>query len=187
MKKKILLGLGGLLLVFVAFFAYRISTTGKASPAATATLQQDALRAKVSYGRPYKKNRLIFGEKEAGALVPFGRYWRLGANAATEVTFDQDVLFAGQPVRAGSYRMYAIPGAASWKVILNSQLGRWGAWEPNHDKDVLSVEVPVESQPTSTEQFTIDFSTGAQPGAGTTLDFIWDTTRVRVPLAPQKS
>src|SRR4051812_1164982 len=36
----------------------------------------------VTYGRPYKKGREIFG-----ALVPYGKVWRAGADEATEVTF----------------------------------------------------------------------------------------------------
>src|SRR5262245_4037499 len=126
--KKILIGIGALVVLFAAFIGYRIATTGKASPAATAQLSQGGLDIQVSYCRPSKKGRLIFGEKEAGALVPFGKYWRLGANAATEISFSKDVTFAGKPVRAGRYRMYAVPGATSWKVVLNSEVGKWGAF-----------------------------------------------------------
>lgn len=180
MKKNLLLGIGAVVVVLAALMAYRISTTGKASPIATVAFNQGNLEVKVVYCRPSKRERMIFGEKSAGALVPFGKYWRLGANAATEITFGKDVLFAGQPVSAGSYRMYAVPSASSWKVVLNSQLGKWGAFEPNHEKDVLTVEVPVASTPAPVEQFTIRIS--GDP-SGAKLDFAWDQTLVQVPLA----
>lgn len=180
MKKKILMGVGALLLLFASYMAYAILIGSKKSPPDTATFSQGGLDMKVTYCRPYKKGRLIFGEKEAGALVPYGKYWRLGANAATEITFSKNVLFAGKPVNAGSYRMYAVPSASSWKVVLNNELGKFGAWEPNQEKDVLSVEVPVEAAPAPTEQFTIGFS--GEP-SGAKLDLTWDTTRVRVPVS----
>src|SRR5689334_13928639 len=108
MKKKILLGIGTLVLLFAAFVGYQVLIGSKKSPKATAEFSQGGLDVKVAYCRPFKKNRVIFGEKSAGALVPNGEYWRLGANAATEITFAKNVLFGGKPVNAGSYRMYAV-------------------------------------------------------------------------------
>ncbi len=180
MKKQVLLGIGAVVVAAVLFFGYRIMTTGKLSPCDTVAFSQGGIDAKVGYCRPSKRGRLIFGEKDAGAVVPFGKYWRLGANAATEITFAKNVLFAGKPVSAGSYRMYAMPSATSWKLILNSEVGKWGAFEANHDKDVLTVEVPVEAAAAPVEQFTISFA--GEPN-GAKLVFAWDTTLVRVPLA----
>ena len=53
---------------------------------------------KVTYGRPAKKNREIFGK-----LVPFGEVWRTGANEATEITLTRDVTILGKLVAAGTY------------------------------------------------------------------------------------
>jgi hypothetical protein len=180
MKKKILIGLGVLVFLVVASGAWVVLIGNKRSPPATVTHAQGGLDVRVVYCRPYKKERLIFGEKSAGALVPYGSYWRLGANAATEITFAKNVSFAGKPVSAGTYRMYAVPGASAWKVVLNSELGMWGAREANHDKDLLSVEVPVQTGP-GLEQFTISFADGP---SGAEMVFAWDTTVVRVPLVP---
>lgn len=167
-------------MVVVAAVGVRLYLGTKVSPPATAELSQGNLDAKVTYCRPYKKGRLIFGEKAAGAVVPFGRYWRLGANAATQITFGKSVQFAGKPVSAGTYRMYAVPGPTTWKVVLNSELGKWGAREADHDKDVLSVEVPVETAATPSEQLTIGF---VPDGANAKMELAWDTTAVHVPLA----
>lgn len=180
MRKQVLLGVGALVFAVVVFFGYRILTSSKLSPCDSALLSQGELDVKVAYCRPSKRGRLIFGEKEAGAVVPFGKYWRLGANAATQITFAKNVTFAGKPVSAGSYRMYALPTAGSWKLILNSEVGKWGAFEANHDKDVLTVDVPVEAAPAPLEQFTISF---APEASGAKLDLAWDTALVRVPLA----
>ena len=179
MIKKILLVLGAILVLGGVYFGYRITTGSKISPSGSAELTQGGLDVKVTYGRPAKKGRLIFGEKAAGALVPFGQYWRLGANASTNVTFAQNVQFAGKSVSAGTYRMYAIPGANVWRVVLNSEPTRIAAREPDPAKDVVSVELPVETAATPVEQLTISF---ASEPAGAKLDLAWDTTLVRIPL-----
>ena len=182
LKKKIFLALGAIFGSLALFVGYQLATTKNHSPQATVTLKTPAgLGATVVYCRPYKKGRLIFGEAKAGALVPFGEYWRRGANAATEITFPASTLFAGKAVPAGTYRMYAVPGPAAWKVVLNSELGQWGARDADHGKDVLSVEVPAGSGPASLEQFTIDLAPGAGPDA-LELSFAWDATLVKVPL-----
>ena len=38
-----------------------------------------------------------------GYLVPFGKVWRTGANAATTLTFTDDVTIGGTEVKAGKY------------------------------------------------------------------------------------
>ena len=147
MKKKILIGVVVVLVLFGGAIAYVALTTRSHSPLEIVATKQDNLEVTVSYCRPYKKERLIFGEESADALVPYGKYWRLGANDATEITFTQDVSFAGESVSAGSYRMYAVPGADSWNISLNSELGEFGAFEPDYELDVVKVDVPSGSNP----------------------------------------
>lgn len=183
MKKKIFIGLGVLGVLLVAFVLYGVLVVSKKSPIKTTEFSTNGLDLKVVYCQPYKKGRLIFGEEKDGALQPNGKYWRLGANAATEITFNKNVNFAGKPVNAGSYRMYAVPGATTWQVSLNSELGVYfGINEPHYDLDVLKVEVPVEAAPSETEQLQIDFV-----GDSTTIsmNIMWDKTLVRVPITIQ--
>lgn len=180
MIKKIFIGLGILLLAFVLFVAYTIIFPK--SPPMTAEFSDKGLDIKVTYSQPSKKGRLIFGEEADGALQPYGKYWRLGANQATEITLSKNVTFAGQPLNAGTYRMYAVPGATSFQIGLNSELGVFLAVnEPDYTLDVLKVEVPVQTTP-ETEKFTISFSSDA---VGVNMDFVWDKTLVRVPIVPQ--
>jgi hypothetical protein len=167
-----------LLLAVVLFFAYNI--VFPASPRKEASFSNNGLDIKVSYGQPSKKGRLIFGEEKDKALQPYGKYWRLGANAATEITFSKDVTFAGKPVKAGSYRMYAVPGQTSFQISLNSELGVFlGVQEPNYKLDVLKVDVPTSANPVEVEKFVIEFSAD---GAATNMDLMWDKVVVRVPI-----
>ena len=183
MKKKILIGLGIIGVIIIGLVLYVVLIGNKKSPEATANISDRGLDIKVTYCQPSKRGRVIFGEESSGALQPFGTYWRLGANAATEITFNKDVNFAGQPVNAGTYRMYAIPGADAFTVNLNSEVGVYFAvGEPDPSLDVLSVKAPVTPQSTETEMFTIKFSTDS---VGINMDFVWDKTLFRVPISVQ--
>ena len=183
MLKKILLGIGALVIIFVVYVVYSLFIATPVSPPDTVQFSNGGLEISVDYSRPYKKGRLIFGEESEGALQPYGQYWRLGANAATEITFNKDVLFAGQPVSAGSYRMYAIPGPESFKVILNSELDVFFAFgEADPELDILTVEAPVTRQSQETEQLTIQINNS---GSGAQMDIIWDNLLFSIPIAVQ--
>jgi hypothetical protein len=180
MIKKILIVLGLVLLAFVGYVGYDLLFPK--SPRAIATYNESELSISVSHGQPSKRGRLIFGEEKDGALQPYGKYWRLGANAPTEITFNKDILFADQPVKAGTYRMYAVPGADSFQISLNSQVGSFsGAPEPDYSLDILKVNIPV-SPATETEKFVINFT---RDGNLVNMDLVWDKTQVRVPITIQ--
>lgn len=181
MLKKILIGIGVLLLAVAGFFIY--SNMFPKSPHATASFNDQGLDISVSYSQPYKRGRVIFGEASAGALQPYGQYWRLGANAATEITFSKNVIFAGKPVNAGTYRMYAMPGADSFQISLNTEVDKFfGVQEPDYSRDVVKAEIPVIAGASEIEQFTISFASDA---AGINMDMAWDKILVRVPITVQ--
>ena len=180
MKKKIFIGLGIIFVGVLGFFGYGILTTKSHSPAKTTQFSANGLDISVVYCQPSKKGRVIFGDE--GALQPYGKYWRLGANEATEITFSKNISFGGKPVNAGTYTMYAVPGANAWQVSLNSELKRWGAMEPNYDLDVIKVDVPAGTAPAETEQFVINFSNDSST---VNMDFVWDKTQVTVPITVQ--
>ena len=127
----------------------------------------------VTYGQPSKRNREIFG-----GLVPYGQVWRTGANEATQITFANDVKFAGKQLKAGTYTLFTIPTEKEWTVILNSQLNQWGAYdyEKHKDKDVLKVTVPVKKTKQPIEPLTYRFDKNNQ------LVIEWDQTQVEIPI-----
>lgn len=128
------------------------------------------VHARVLYGRPFKKDRPIFGE-----LVPFGKVWRTGADEASEITFYKDVTFGGKEVKAGSYALFTIPNKDSWDVILNSGLHQWGAFTYDEKLDVARTKAKVEMMDESVENFSITFNDG-------NMIMAWDKTMVAVPI-----
>ena len=183
MKKKILIGIGVAFLLFIVWVVYGLFIATPASPPATASYNEGGLEIAVAYSQPSKKGRLIFGEEKDGALQPYGKYWRLGANAATEITFNKDVIFGGEPIKVGSYRMYTVPGPNAFKVTLNSETGVFfGAAEPDYELDIVTVDAPVKRPASEVETFIIGFST---TDTGVIINFSWDQTLFTVPVAIQ--
>ncbi|MEJ2504556.1 MAG: DUF2911 domain-containing protein, partial [Gemmatimonadota bacterium] len=103
----------------------------------------------VDYGVPLKRGRDIFG-----ALVPFDEVWRTGANRATHLTVDRDLVIGGTRVPAGSYTLFTVPGPREWTLIVNSATDINGnAYDP--ETDFARVPMQVRSIDPAVEPFTI--------------------------------
>lgn len=180
-KKIILYSFLILILVVAGYIAYIMLTTRSHSPADTVTYSDGSFTLAIDYSRPYKKGRIIFGEESEDALVPFDTYWRTGANEATEIEFNQDIMVEGESLEAGRYRFYTIPGKEKWIIGFNSQLGEWGYYEPDYSLDVLT----VEAEPQETEEFSEQFSitTEAAGENQMVIRLHWDRTLVPIDIA----
>tara|TARA_R110002049_G_scaffold12343_1_gene55462 strand:- start:6996 stop:7550 length:555 start_codon:yes stop_codon:yes gene_type:complete len=149
------------------------------SPKDTVKFELNDLKLKVFYNRPYKKNRDIFG-----ALVPFDKVWRTGANEATTFETNKPLDVGGMPLPEGKYTLWTVPKDSVWTVIFNSKQYAWGVdnemkpmWDPNYD--ALKIDVPVEKLNRTVEQFTIAFDNSTD---NLFLTMAWDDTKVSVPL-----
>jgi hypothetical protein len=112
----------------------------------------------INYSSPGVKGRQIWG-----ALVPYDKVWRAGANAATIFATDKDIKVEGKVLKAGKYSLYAIPGEKEWTMIFNSQTGQWGintdgSTTEDPAKDVLRVMVKPQKAKAMQErmQYVID-------------------------------
>lgn len=148
------------------------TTTQQTKPLLSPRAYVNTKHVYISYGQPSKRNRVIFGE-----LVPYGQVWRTGANEATEITFRSKMKIAGIPVDTGTYTFFTIPGEKEWTIILNKQLGQWGAYEydKHKDKDVVKVNVPVVQLKKVQEKLVYEVSRKV-------LTIKWDKTSVNIPL-----
>jgi len=182
MKKKVIIGVLVVVVLLAIGFAYLNNRNRTLSPPGKTELTANGLTVSIPYSRPSVRGRLIFGTEEQKALQPYGKYWRLGANESTEITVNKDVLFNGQPVKAGTYKMYAVPGADSFDIVLNSELGKWGAMEPDYSLDVLHTKVPVEKATSPVEQYTIST---VEADGGINVVFEWSDIKFVVPVKAQ--
>jgi hypothetical protein len=124
------------------------------SPPAVAKANVRGTEVTIDYSRPSLKGRAVFGEKSP--LGPVGEVWRTGANEATTFTVSKPVKINGQPLAAGTYGLFTIPGASEWTIIFNKTAKQWGAYEYKAADDVLRVKVKPKQVATPAEQFTIN-------------------------------
>ena len=143
----------------------------------TSTLSQEFATSKIEivYSRPSMKGRTIFG-----GLVPYGQVWRTGANAATKITFGEDVVIGGTTIKPGSYSFYSIPGASEWEIIINKNTGNWGSNGYDTKDDVVRLKVKPTTLSTPVETFSM--SIGNITFNTCTIDLAWEKTQVSVPV-----
>lgn len=150
------------------------------SPEEEVVFNQDDLTIRVTYNRPYKKERDIFG-----SLVPYNTVWRTGANEATTIETNKALNFGDKTLRPGKYSLWTIPREDSWTIIFNSEYGQWGINSKgeanrNADRDVLTVDAAVTRQEREFEQFTIAFE---KVGEDSDMIIMWNKTVVAVPFS----
>ena len=140
------------------------------------------LKLEVNYNRPSKRGREIFG-----ALVPYDKVWRTGANEATTFTTNKTLMIDSVLVPKGTYTLWTVPSDTLWKVMVNKKQYDWGVdeklepmWDPNFD--VVEVRVPVIELDQVVEKFTIDF---VNTLGKLKMTLAWDTTKIEIPIQHQ--
>jgi hypothetical protein len=144
------------------------------SPLALSSARLKDAYIKITYSQPQKRGREIFGK-----LVPYGEVWRTGANEATEVTLTKDMQLNNQVLKAGTYSLFTIPGPDKWTIIINADVGLWGAYNYVQKLDVMRFDVPVSVSNTITEAFTMTFD--ARNNVADLL-LMWDTVSLTIPF-----
>lgn len=163
-----------LLVALPATAQERSNDSAKASPNAAVTQTIGTTQVSLTYGRPSVNDRVIFGD-----LVPYDEVWRTGANEATAITFSDDVLIEGEPVGAGTYSLYTVPGEETWSIIINDKLS-WGT-QYDVSEDVLRVEVDAEDS-FFVEQMLIYFEDISSESGDMVIH--WADTKVSVQIEP---
>jgi len=146
---------------------------GQLSPRDTARATIGGAAVWIDYSRPSRRGRDIFG-----ALEPWNKVWRTGANAATQLSTPVDLVIGGATVPAGKYTLWTLPTPSGWKLIINKQTGQWGT-EYQPEQDLVRVDAKVETLAIPVEQFTIALEPAAAP---TAITFTWDRVRYSVPV-----
>jgi len=170
-----------LLPVAILFCSYSFGQVQLPQPSPTATLAQNFGIGKITlvYSRPSIRGRTLFADNSD--LAPLGKMWRTGANAATRLTFSDNVNFGGKDLDTGSYVLYTIPGKTEWEIILNKGVNNSGLDGYKESEDVTRFKVPVVNLPgMGVETFTMEF-TNLKPES-CNLMLLWGNTMVSVPI-----
>ena len=147
---------------------------------------------KVTYGRPYVRDRQVFGTNTDSTefLTPYNEIWRTGANEATEITTTGPLSIAGNTLDTGTYSIFTEPGPTEWIIHFSPHLGLDGTGIFNaetqvftevydSDQDVLVITVPSGVLEEAVDQLTMVFE--AVDG-GAHLVLTWEKTEVRIPI-----
>lgn len=91
----------------------------------------------IDYSKPSIKGRTIGKDIEPME----GKVWRTGANEATWIEVDKDVLIEGKKLPAGKYGLFSILNGDEWTIIFNKTWNQWGAMSYKEADDQLRVKV----------------------------------------------
>lgn len=133
----------------------------------------------LTYSRPGIKGRSLL--KDNSDLAPLGKLWRLGANAATRIVFNQPTMMGGKLLDTGAYVMYTVPGKDSWEIVINKGLTNWGTDGYKESEDVNRFKVKSDKSNIAFETLTMQF--GNIKPESCDLQIMWGNTVVTVPMS----
>jgi hypothetical protein len=131
----------------------------------------------IDYGQPHARGRTVNGAL-AGDM---GSVWRLGANEATTLRTDVDLVIGSVTVPKGAYTLAAETSATgAWQLLVNSKTGQWGIPYP---KDTEIGRTPLTSKTLATpiESFSIWIIPAPDGSAGGEIRFAWGTREFSTP------
>ena len=145
------------ILAAVVLMAASASLAWAQSPSATATGVINGKSIAVRYSAPSVRGRQIFG---AGGLLsrdPTYPAWRAGANAATTLTTESDIMVGTLAVPKGTYTLYAwVQNPDAWDLIISKQTGQWGLnYDAKHDLGRVKMTMSKPSALVETLKYTI--------------------------------
>src|SRR5512147_1408414 len=138
------------------------------SPPAETSVTVDGKAITIKYSAPSMRGRKIFGE-----LVPYGKVWRAGANAATALHTDADLDIGGLAVPKGDYTLYVWPEQDQLTLIVNKQTGQWGLTY-DQTQDLGRVKMTMSKSPTAIETYKLTLSEKGPHKAQ--LELAWENT-----------
>jgi hypothetical protein len=150
-------------------------TVGQVSTRDTARATIGNAHVWVDYGRPALRGRDVWANGVLGDTL-----WRTGANAATQLGTDADIIIGGVTIPAGIYSLWTAT-TGGYHLVVNTQHGQWGT---EYDRAQDLVRIPLEESATSppVERFTIGFT---PEGSATLLTLAWGDKRLSVPVTPK--
>ena len=126
---------------------------------------------RIDYGQPHLRGRMV----NTDSLVPFDKPWRLGANAATRLVTEADLVIGGATLPKGTYVLFTMPSRAGWKLIIQKN-GPEPEVTYDAKNDIASVDLRVRAVNEPVESLTMALipAAGSSPARGE-LRIAWGT------------
>jgi len=120
------------------------------SPHVQVAWEVDGANISLTYGRPLLKGRVVGDTVEPRD----GSVWRLGADEATTLSTDRDLMLGSAHVPAGEYTLWTVTNGDTTELIVNSETGQWGT-AYDESKDLARSEMTVSALDAPAEQLTL--------------------------------
>jgi tetratricopeptide (TPR) repeat protein len=161
-----------LVLIFFAISVLAQTELGLPDRSQAAMVQQriGVTDITIRYHRP-----LVDGRKIWGALVPYEKVWRAGANFNTTFEVSDPISVQGKALAKGIYGLHMIPTADSWTIIFSKAADSWGSYTYDQAEDALRVTVKPHA---SDMQEALEYSFGDLQPAAATVAMKWEKLTV---------
>lgn len=167
------LGLISLTMIFGATGNRKV-TENKLSPSADTSVTLGGHAITIEYNAPAARGRQV-----EGGLIPYDKVWRLGADSATTLTTDTDIMIGNLMVPKGVHTLYLQAAQDRWLLIVNKQVNQWGTvYTEGQDLGRVPMKVQKLSQPVESLRIALK-PDGAKKA---TLEVAWGTTSATVPI-----
>src|SRR5260221_10246398 len=146
----------------------------------------------ITYGRPIKRGRDVFGGTGANygkTANPDQPVWRAGANVTTQLKTEVPLVINGKTIAPGTYTVFIDLKPNNWTFIVSNHKAQtrydpnnkneiWGAYDYSPTKDVVRAPMTIATLPFSVEQMSWEFTD--MSAAGGKLVMMWDKTAATV-------
>ena len=150
-------------------------TQNQKSPPADTSMTLGGNKITIEYNAPSLRGREV-----GKSIDPYpGKVWRFGADSATTITTEGDIMIGDLKVPKGAHTLYLLVDDSGWRLIVNNQTKQWGLTY-NQDQDLGRVKMNTSPLSPPAETFKISLtSSGANAG---TLEVHWGNTKATVPI-----
>ena len=147
------------------------------SPKATIKQNVGLSELEITYSRPSKRGRQVFGN-----VVAYDQMWRLGANKNSTFTTSDDLFFGKDTLKQGTYAVFAMPKKENWNVVFYAEYSNWGTPDEWDDSKVV-VSLNPEIEPLKNSIETLSISIDKIKTDGAVFSISWDRVRVEMPFS----
>jgi hypothetical protein len=150
-------------------------TENSLSPTAETSVTLGGHKITIEYNAPSARGRQV-----EGGLIPYDRWYRLGADAATTITSDAVLSIGDVKTPKGVHTLFLYATAdKGWKLIVNKQTHQWGlAYDGAQDLGSAPLKLSKLGSPVETFKLTL---TKTSDNAAV-LAMEWGTTKAEVPV-----
>jgi hypothetical protein len=153
----------------------KVTANNTQSPPADTNVTLGGKTITIEYNAPSARKR-----KVEGGLITYDKIWRLGADAATTLTTEGDIMIGDLRVPQGVHTLYlAATSDSDWKLAVNKQKGQWGT---QYDESMDLGRVPMKTSKLDTPVEELKITLKPAGASAATLEIEWGNTRASVPV-----